>query len=234
MALSNQVFDFADFLRFSCYQILWNSDFFEETHMKTFKCSSFRSNETILVIFKHCERFFSTLIYLQSVVGFRKSQKSCSWINRDLCVPCREICLEKLFFPWCISRRFWKKILWLLFLLLLSKFRSSQPFVRKWLLKKRFQIHWSQFGSLPIWSKYSNRVLAPALFGIFPSLQAGAGSCWDAGVGVHNIALPPSQLKLSIHKFRHGFGTLNNINKPIQRPIIRLLGVNTRGWIIQS
>ena len=109
MALSNQVFDFADFLRFSCYQILWNSDFFEETHIKTFKCSSFRSNETILVIFKHCERFFSTLIYLQSVVGFRKSQKSCSWINRDLCVPCREICLEKLFFPWCISRRFWKK-----------------------------------------------------------------------------------------------------------------------------
>ena len=183
------------------------------------------------MISKHCEGFFHA--YLLAVVGFRKSQKSCSCINSDLCVPCREICLEKLFFPWCISRRFWKKILWLLFLLLLSKFRSSQPFVRKWLLKKRFQIHWSQFGSLPIWSKYSNRVLAPALFGIFPSLQAGAGS-WDAGVGVHNIALPPSQLKLSIHKFRHGFGTLNNINKPIQRPIIRLLGVNTRGWITQS
>ena len=50
----------------------------------------------------------------------------------------------------------------------------------------------------------------PALFGIFPR---GWNAGRDAGVGiVHNIALPPSQLKLSIHKFRHGFGTPNYID----------------------
>ena len=46
MAFLNHVFDFADFHRFSCYEMFQNSDFFEETIIDIF-------DETFLVIFKH-------------------------------------------------------------------------------------------------------------------------------------------------------------------------------------
>ena len=49
MSFTNQVSDFADFLRFSLYEILQNSDFFEETH---FNFAIFTENETFEVRFK--------------------------------------------------------------------------------------------------------------------------------------------------------------------------------------
>ena len=118
--------------------------------------------------------FFLKLFYLLGLQKISKKSEISPWINRDLVfVPYRKICLEKLFFSFSLMHfleRFWKKNPLTPVSIAIVKVVLSLLPPRKWLLKKRFQIHWSQFGSLPIWSKYSNRelLLAPALFGIFP------------------------------------------------------------------
>ena len=102
------------FRRFSTIFLLWNAlkfrflwgNFYQNFHVKL----ALMHEHSKWDIFGHFQTQWNGFFHAYLlVVGFRKSQKSCSWINRDLCVPCREICLEKLFFPWCISRRFWKK-----------------------------------------------------------------------------------------------------------------------------
>ena len=56
MAFSNRLFDFADFLRFSCFETLQNSDLFEETHIhiesETFFANFYTLCITIIVIRK--------------------------------------------------------------------------------------------------------------------------------------------------------------------------------------
>ena len=50
MAFSNQLFDFSDFFRFSCYETLQNSDFFEVTHIDNGSETFFANFQTLCIV----------------------------------------------------------------------------------------------------------------------------------------------------------------------------------------